>query len=320
MHWHAPDDLTLQQYLDSSLGSEDRQAFSEHLKSCTACQAELQAARRLEQLSQSWQGVDPPAQLLVRVQQQLRPQSSGQGWLWAAAAAALIGFGLGRGLLSRPEAAPQLGQSTPATYTPSVPQQISEQHPRMPLSAQQIWTTGDSPSVVAFSGQILNLAPRTRLEVASQEGSHYWLRLRNGQVRVQEHGQVIAIETEHLRVEPLGTDYQVSLGKQSTQVYLYSGRVRVSGRHGELSILSPGQKAEFPAPLPGPALTQVKPEPAAVIPGPAYPQRTPTPHPQPPDLPPAGWQPGRPNQPWRPIPEIQHRPRGGPPLPPWQRR
>lgn len=320
MLWHEPEDLTLQRYLEGSLPQTERQAFSQHLTQCPTCQSDLQAARRLEQLTQSWKEVEPPFQLLAGLRTKLRPESWRRGWIWAVAAAALVGFVLGRGLLRPPQTAPQLGLSTPPAPSPTIPTRVGEQSPGRPLQAEQIWTTNESPSVVAFSGQILNLGPHTRLEVVSQKSNHYHLRLSAGQVRIQEHGEVISMETPHLRVDPLGTDYQVSLGLHSSRVYLYSGQVRVTGVSGQFSLLtSPGQSAQFPLPRSRqsqpPALTLAPPAP---IPGPAYPQRPPSPHPQPQAPAELFAQPQPQPQVWRPLPE-NHRPPGGPPLRPWER-
>lgn len=251
------------------------------------CQSDLRAARRLEQLSLSWKEVDPPANLLTRVQAKFRPEAPRRAWLLAAAAAALVGFVIGRGQLRPPQNDPQLGLSTPGPAPlRSIPSGIEEQPPAQPLQAKQIWTTNADPSVVAFSGQLLNLSPHSRLEVVSQQGNHYHLRLSQGQVRIQEHGEVISLETPHLRVDPLGTDYEVRLGPQSSRVYLYSGQVRVTGPNSQLLLTSPGQSAQFPPPkvhpTQPPALTLAPPAP---IPGPTYPQRTPSPHSQQPAAP-----------------------------------
>lgn len=325
MHWHASEDLTLQQYLDGSLPADERQAFADHLVSCSCCQTELAAARRLEQLCEGWSEVQPPAQIAVKVRQQLQPRPVPYRWLLAVAAAILLGFGISRGFWKRPEPAPELGFYTPPPPARPAPPQVGEQPPTLPLVAEPVWSTGNDPSVVAFSGQILNLAPHTHLEVASHQGNHYLLRLTQGQVRIQEHGEVIAVETEHLRVDPQGTDYQVTRSARRSQVYLYSGAVRVTARSGEVTLLSPGQSVQFPA-APRPHVKAAPPATPAVanLPGPAYPQRQPLPHPLPQEMqtPAPSWnqsfqpQPQPQSQSWRPLPELEHRRPGGHP---WER-
>ncbi len=329
MHWHASDDLTLQHYLEGCLPEAERQAFAGHLQSCASCRTDLEAARRLEQLCENWSQVPPPPQLSLRLQQQFRPHPVPYGWLLAVAAAILLGFGISRGFWRRPDPTPELGLYTPPPSVRPAPPQVEEQPPGLPLTAEPVWTTGEDPSLVAFSGQILSLAPHTHLEVVSHQQDRYLLRLVQGQVRIQEHGQVIAVETEHLRVDPLGTDYQVTRGARSSQVYLYSGAVRVTAHNGQTSLLNPGQSIQFPsgprtlgkAPaLPAPAV--------ATLPGPAYPQRHPLPHPRPHEMekPSPAWnEPGRPqfrtqpqSQSWPPMPELEQRRPGGPRRRPWE--
>ncbi|MFN8614162.1 MAG: FecR domain-containing protein [Vulcanimicrobiota bacterium] len=315
MHWHAPDDLTLQRYLDGSLATTEQAAFANHLVSCPTCQEELQCARRLEQLAGNWREVNPPAHLEASVRRRLQPRPALSGWLVAAAAAALIGFGIGRGLWRRTEEGPHLGLATPSTTSHPAPQ-LEDRPAPQPLAAQQIWTTGQAPNLVAFSGQILNLSPHTRLEVVWQQGNRSLLRLRQGEVRVQEHGGVIAVETDLVRVEPLGTDYLVSCERERTRVYLFSGKVRVTTPESQVTLSSPGQSTQFPLPRVEPRPTFSPQRPAAPIPGPPYPQRTPLPHSQTLHPLPPQWT--RP-EPWKPRPGLEHRPPGGPPIPPWER-
>ena len=285
MDWHAPDATTVFEYLERTLSASDQQAFEMHLRECSACQRELQAARRLEDLSRHWTQEEPPAQLREKISRQLKPQVPARAWLLAAAAAAAILLSL-RGK-SVPQSVPN--QTTPPPIAIHHAPNLSETPMHQPLAAENVWTTQSNPIVIALSGQILRLSPHSQLTVSSHRGNHYLLRLSQGEVRVQEHDEVIAVETDHLRVDPMGTDYQVTRLQHSSRVHLYSGAVKVTAlSSGRAEGLQPGQTIELPTPKaqPRPLVAHPAPQSKPELPGLAYPQRIPLPSASPQHFPP----------------------------------
>ncbi|MBT9581888.1 zf-HC2 domain-containing protein [bacterium] len=284
MNWHGPEDVTVLLYLEEAMSASDRRLFEAHLEECQECRLELDATRRLQGLTKTWAEVEPPAHLAEGIRSSLRPASPSRRWMLAAAALLMLLLGL---QALKPVQGPQTASTeAPSTRLVQASPAAGEKPTAMALATQQqVWITGKESSVVAFAGQVLTLGPHTKLQVMSRSGNHYVLRLRSGDVRVQEHGEAIAVVTQHLRVDPLGTDYQVFVGSQRSKVQLYTGKVRVTSQpSGEVVDLVPGRHVEFPAP---PALAR-KPQspkttasPGPKLPGTDYPVRIPTASPSP---------------------------------------
>lgn len=284
MNWHGPDDVTVLLYVEDALSASDRRLFEAHLEECQECRLELDATRRLQGLTKTWAEVEPPAHLAEGIRSRLRPASPSRRWMLAAAALLMVLLGL---QAVKPVAGPPIGPAVePSTRLVQASPAAGEKPTAVALATQQqVWSTGKESSVVAFAGQVLTLGPHTKLQVVSRSGNHYVLRLSCGDVRVQEHGEAIALVTQHLRVDPLGTDYQVFVGPKRSKVQLYTGKVRVTSQpSGEVVDLVPGGQVEFPA---QPVLAR-KPQPPKAtaspgpkLPDPDYPVRIPTATPSP---------------------------------------
>ena len=288
MNWHSEDDVTVLLYLEDALSAAERRRFEDHMEDCRECRLELEAARRLQGLTRSWQEEEPPQPLVRQIQGKLQPRR--QPWIWAAAAILLVFLGFHALKPGTPQAQQQTAPSQVAQGTPPV---VPEEAPVVALATrQQAWSTQQDASVIAFAGQVLTLGPHTRLKVESQSGNHYLLRLKAGDVRVQEHGETIAVVTEHLRVDPLGTDYHVFHTPQRSRVELYTGSVQVTphSSHKTTRLLA-GGSLEWPAPIPAPGTRPQVPVQTPVLappklPAAAYPVRVPTAVPASPTPPP----------------------------------
>ncbi|MCB1051811.1 MAG: zf-HC2 domain-containing protein [Acidobacteria bacterium] len=91
-HNHEPFDQQVGDFLDSKLSKSERDAFVQHLNSCSECQGLVQTARDLQARAERWQAEPVPQWERLRY---LFPQqkSSGLIWRWALIAACLfLGF------------------------------------------------------------------------------------------------------------------------------------------------------------------------------------------------------------------------------------
>lgn len=274
-----PENLQVQQYLDGLLSASERTRLEEHLTHCSECRSELQSTRILNQLTRSFPQVEPPP---IRLPQN---PSSWKGWgaLLAAALLLFLVWPRSQAPQSTDLPAPQLALQTPQPIPIERPQQQT-------LAVQEkAWTTGDEARVIALAGQVLTLGPHTRLEFESQQDNRMRLKLHQGDVRVQEHGQTISVATAHLVAEPVGTDFQVWTNGKTSRVHVFSGKVRVARQ-----ILSAGQSYPITAVArPAAPPPSIQPAPTPQLPHGSYPVRQPeTPQPEPTFTPIPEWHPG----------------------------
>lgn len=266
-------------YLDGDLSG--RENYEAHLRDCPACRGQLAAARQLNELIKSWPREEVPPHLAEQIRQQLQPRSPAAWRLWlAAAAAVLLCLGLWRLRPQQPPQQPMARVAPGPVAHPVVTPVVAESPVSRPIAIQdRVLSTTGQANVIPLAGQVLTLGPHSQVQVEPAGGGKYLLRLTAGEVRVQEHGEVIAVSTAQLRVDPLGTDYLVRLGVGRTRVEVYTGRVKITSRLTPRPVeLVAGGSLELPA-RSQPAKTRPQPPASATpsLPEAAYPIHTPSP-------------------------------------------
>jgi hypothetical protein len=100
-----PSELNLSEYVDGSLGADQRGIVADHLVGCAACRAVAADFGELRRASAALGTIEPPARAWTRIERMLREPSVGDRWSadrpdgaghslrkwpWLAAAAALV--------------------------------------------------------------------------------------------------------------------------------------------------------------------------------------------------------------------------------------
>jgi len=87
-----PDGVTLNDYVDDALPSQERTAVDAHLATCAACREIVAGLRSVIAAASALRPVDPPSRTWTRIERELRVRPAGTRapwWPWLAAAAAL---------------------------------------------------------------------------------------------------------------------------------------------------------------------------------------------------------------------------------------
>jgi anti-sigma factor RsiW len=121
-------------YLDGTLGRQEREAVELHLSACAACAERVRGFREVNRLLDAWEGIQPSPSFSARLQQRILAQpSASHRWLdWLAlpflqrpyAKPALAGIVLG--MLLAAVALVRYFPSTPADLTaPQAPRMVA---------------------------------------------------------------------------------------------------------------------------------------------------------------------------------------------------
>lgn len=224
MKWHDPEDTTCWAYLEKSLSPGELVEYEKHLEDCSHCRLELEAARRMNGLTQVWQEEDPPAELAQSIRQSLAGPRRAIPLAGLAAAAALILSSLLLWRWLRPPERPAEPER-PAPIALQSPGLSGETPGVRTLQTAHQWATHAAPKVFSLAGAVVTLGEHSRLELLREQGKTAHVRLLVGQVRIQEQHPSITVETRHFRAVPVGTEYSVTTTNSRSALRVYSGQV-----------------------------------------------------------------------------------------------
>lgn len=194
---------------------KDRLLFEEHLEECSRCRLDVDALRRMQGRTRTWDEEEPYHQ-----KRTYRPLFSGL----AISIPILLVLG---GLLLAP---PRRNRTAPADSGSSPAQSTSH------------WETGSRPRTIQIAGQTVQMGPQTQLERVKTSS----LRLLAGQLRIQEKGGKLTVETDQIQVQPIGTDFEVYHLNGLSRVHLNAGSLRVRQiSDGKVFVLT-RQQPEWP--------------------------------------------------------------------------
>jgi hypothetical protein len=105
MYMH-PTELTLNEYVDGTLGRDERADVARHLETCGACRQLVEELREIARAAAALDPLTPPARVWTRIERELRtnprganrataslhpsPSTGSYRWTWLAAAAVLL--------------------------------------------------------------------------------------------------------------------------------------------------------------------------------------------------------------------------------------
>lgn len=317
MKWHDPEDTTCWAYLDKSLAPDERVDYEKHLQDCSQCRLELEAARRMNGLTQVWEEEDPPAELAQGIRQSLARPRRANPLPGLAAAAALVLSSLLLWRWLRPPEIPTQPER-PAPIAMQSPGSSGETPGVRTLQTAHQWAAQATPKIFSLAGAVVTLGEHSRLELIRDQGRTAQVRLLVGQVRIQEQHPSITVETRHFRVVPVGTDYSVTTTNSRSELKVFSGQVDLFevGKDRPRRVAAGGLVTVPPLPpqkRPPSVVRSQQPTPVPVqaprLPDEEYPTRKSTPRPSATPLPETvdrSWTDSAepPRQPWMQPPEM----------------
>src|SRR5918994_2694045 len=92
-----PNDLTLSEYVDRTLGRDEHAVVARHLETCEVCRQLVDDLREITRAAAALDPIAPPSRVWGRIEQEIcrDPGPAGPGgiplaWTWPAAAAVLV--------------------------------------------------------------------------------------------------------------------------------------------------------------------------------------------------------------------------------------
>lgn len=210
--WHGPESQAASDYVEGRL--KDRLLFEEHLEECSRCRLDVEALRRMQGRTRTWDEEEPYHQ-----KRTYRPLFSS---LLISIPILLVLGGLLLTPPRRPGRAPK-----PATG---------------PARRQSRWETDSTPQTLKIAGQTVQLGPHTQLEQVKESTLHLIV----GQMRIQEKGRKLAVQTDQIDIQPIGTDFEVYHLNGLSRVHLNSGSLKVRQHSDGKIFLLTRQQPEWP--------------------------------------------------------------------------
>lgn len=192
--WHGPESQAASDYVEGRL--KDSLLFEEHLEDCTRCRLDVEALRRMQGRTRTWDEEAP-----YQKKRLYRPLFSGL----ALSLPILLVLG---GLFLMPQSKRTKGPQARPTSRPL---------------SQSRWETASKPQTFQLAGETLKLGPHTQVERVHNTTLH----LITGQMRLQEKHNKFTVATDQVVIKPIGTDFEVFHARGLSRVHLNSGQVNV---------------------------------------------------------------------------------------------
>jgi anti-sigma factor RsiW len=120
-----PNELTLSEYVDRTLGRDEHAQVARHLETCEACRRLVDDLREITRAAAALDPASPPARVWTRIEKEIRSdarpaerqrgraQAFAASWTWLAAAAVLV-LAVFIGVRFRPSTSPDPGAAVDA--------------------------------------------------------------------------------------------------------------------------------------------------------------------------------------------------------------
>jgi hypothetical protein len=149
-----PNDLTLSEYVDRTLGRDEHAVVARHLETCEVCRQLVDDLREIARAAAALDPIVPPGRVWARIEQDIRrdpPRKPARGgipmtWTWLAAAAVLalaVFIGVRYTPAMRPETGDSIDASTEAIETEL---QLAEEHYQKAISGLEQLASTDDPT------------------------------------------------------------------------------------------------------------------------------------------------------------------------------
>jgi anti-sigma factor RsiW len=193
-----PNELTLSEYVDRTLGRDERAQVARHLEACEACRQLVDDLREITRAAAALDPIVPPARLWGRIEKEIRGDRAraanpGRGngfavsasWTWLAAAAVLV-IAVFIGVRFAPPIAPDAGSATDAAAAEAIEAELeaAEAHYQKAISgleriasAENTPFDADTAATLQKNLAVINQAidesrAAVRSEPASQQAQH----------------------------------------------------------------------------------------------------------------------------------------------------
>ena len=193
-----PNELTLNEYVDRTLGRDEHAQVARHLETCEACRQLVDDLREITRAAAALDVAIPPAQVWTRLEKEIRsegasPADARRGrtravaasWSWLAAAAVLV-LAVFIGIRFTPSSSPDPGAAADAAAAEAVEAELklAEAHYQKAISGLERIAGTENAALDATTASTLqkNLAvinqaidesrAAVRAEPASQQAQH----------------------------------------------------------------------------------------------------------------------------------------------------
>jgi anti-sigma factor RsiW len=186
-----PNELTLSEYVDRTLGRDELAQVARHLETCEACRQLVEDLREITRAAAALDPIVPPARVWGRIEKEIRSDRAGSrfavsaSWTWLAAAAALV-LAVFIGVRFAPTMTPETGSAADAAAAEAVEAELqaAEAHYQKAISGLERIASAENTTFDAGTAATLqkNLAvinqaidesrAAVRAEPASQQAQH----------------------------------------------------------------------------------------------------------------------------------------------------
>lgn len=187
-----PNELTLSEYVDRTLGRDEHAQVARHLETCEACRLLVDDLREITRAAAALDPAIPPARVWTRIEREIRgidrrgkPHAVVASWTWLAAAAVLV-LAVFIGIRFAPATAPDTGHAADAAAAAAVEAELklAEEHYQKAISGlERIANAETSPldagtaatlqkSLAVINQAIDESRAAVRSEPASQQAQH----------------------------------------------------------------------------------------------------------------------------------------------------
>ena len=153
-----PNDLTLSEYVDRTLGRDEHAVVARHLETCEVCRQLVDDLREITRAAAALDPIVPPNRVWTRIEQEIRrdpARKSTRGgipltWTWLAAAAVLV-LAVFIGVRYTPAMRPEAGDSPDAMAMASTEAietelKLAEEHYQKAISGLEQLASTDDPT------------------------------------------------------------------------------------------------------------------------------------------------------------------------------
>jgi anti-sigma factor RsiW len=186
-----PNELTLSEYVDRTLGRDEHAQVARHLETCEGCRQLIADLREIARAAAALDPVVPPDRVWTRIEQEIRNGRASRtspgfavaaSWTWLAAAAVLV-LAVFIGVRFAPSVAPDPGSAADAAAV-EAELQLAEEHYQKAISGLERIASAEDTALDVNTAATLrkNLAvinqaidesrAAVRAEPASQQAQH----------------------------------------------------------------------------------------------------------------------------------------------------